>query len=257
MGNEKNQGFSMNQSRSKEVKYYGIHACLSIFENRPSSIIRIYVSKDNLGTFSSALKWCAKQKKSYHIVEEEELCKITTSTHHEGVCILAKEKPSLFFKDLPLNEKCMIYLDGVENPHNLGSIIRTCTNFDISYILGQKNKLPSLSPSACRVAKGGAEIVSLVNLEGNSDLKKLKDKGFILVATDSKKGISLYDYLFSKKTVFILGAEDKGISQSVMKEADVVLNIPGSGKIESLNVSVAAALFLGEYWRQTSPKKSF
>jgi TrmH RNA methyltransferase len=243
------------KSKIKEIKFYGIHTCLRIFEKRPGDIIRVYLTQDNLSYFSPLLKWCAQQKKTYRIVPEEELCKITESTHHEGVCILAKEKPLLSsINQLKFKDECLLYLDGVENPHNIGSILRTCTHFGINYLLGEKGQLPLLSPSACRVAKGGSEIVSMVYLDNKNELKKLKEKGFTLIATDAKKGTSLYNYAFPKKTLLILGAEDKGISPSVMKEANVILHIPGTGNIESLNVSVATALFLGEYYRQISKK---
>ncbi len=239
-------------SRYKELKFYGIHACLELWKRRPNDIIRVYLSNDNLSIFSLLLKWCAKEKKAYHIVDEEEIFKITDSTHHEGVCILALEKQALAFKKIPFNENCLLFLDGISNPHNFGSLIRTCTHFGVKYIIGEKNKLTSLSPSACRIAKGGAEHVSISYLEHINELKILKQKGFKFIATDSnnKKAISLYQYTFPFKTLIILGSEEKGVSNLLLKEADIILKIPGTDTIESLNVSVATALFLGEFWRQ-------
>jgi RNA methyltransferase, TrmH family len=244
------------KKQNKEIKYYGIHACLELWKKRPDDIIRVYLTKNNVSIFSFVLKWCAKNKKSYHLVEEEDLCKITESTHHEGVCVLAFEKQSLPFQKISAKENCLLYLDGISNPHNIGSIIRTCTHFGINHIIGQKNKLPALTPSACRIAKGGAEHVSISYLDSLNHLKSLKEKGFTFIATDSnsKKAISLYKYSFPAKSLIILGAEDKGISKELMKEADTILLIPGTNKIESLNVSVASALFLGEYWRQKECK---
>lgn len=240
------------KQKHKEIKYYGIHACLELWKRRQDDFIKIYLVKDNVSTFSPVLKWCAKNKKSYHIVEEKDLCKLTESTHHEGVCILALEKSPLPFSKISLKESCLIYLDGVSNPHNIGSIIRTCTHFGIKHIIGEKNKLPALSPSAYRIAKGGAEHVSLSYLDSLAHLKILKEKGYKFIATDSnsQKSISLYKYQFSEKSLLILGAEDKGISKEIMKQADSILHIPGTNIIESLNVSVASALFLGEFWRQ-------
>lgn len=239
------------KDKIKEIKFYGVHSCLKIFEIRPGDIIRVYLTKDSLRLFSSLLKWCAKERKTYRIVSSEELCKITESTHHEGICILAKEKKALALEKVSFKDECLLYLDGVENPHNIGSILRTSAHFGINYLLGEKGELPSLSPSACRVAKGGSEMVSLVYLSSKKELSKLKEKGFTLVATDSHRGTSLYNYRFPKKTLLILGAEDKGISSFVTKAADAILFIPGTSKVESLNVSVATALFLGEYYRQT------
>lgn len=238
--------------KKKEIKYYGIHACMEIWKIRPNDIIRVYLTNENLPFFSPVLKWCAKNKISYHIVKENDLCKLTESTHHEGVCILASEKLQLPFQKICLNDPAVLYLDGVSNPHNIGSIIRTCVHFGIKHIIGQKDKLPSLSPSACRIAKGGIEHVSMTYIDNIGNLKDLKKKGYVFIATDSnsKKAVPLYKYKFPSKSLIILGAEDKGISKEIMKEADSTLIIPGTGIIESLNVSVAAALFLGELWRQ-------
>ncbi|MEI6241825.1 MAG: TrmH family RNA methyltransferase [Chlamydiota bacterium] len=242
----------------KEQKYYGIHACLALFSQRKNDVIRVYLEKELLPIFSPLLKWCAENKKAYHIVPKEELEKITESVHHEGICILAVEKVPLSFpsflmhldakKEAPI---CLLYLDGVQNPHNLGSILRTCVHFSIPFILGEKSKLPTLSGSACRIAKGGSELVSFVYVENiENDLKRLQEKNFSFLATSSHEGTSLYKYAFPKKTLLILGAEDKGISKTLMQKSKDTLTIPGSGIIDSLNVSVATGLFIAEYWRQ-------
>lgn len=240
------------KKNSKELKFYGIHACLELWKRRPSDIIRVYVTKETLSIFSLLLKWCSKEKKAYHIVDEEELFKITDSIHNEGVCILALEKPSFQFKKIPFEENCLLFLDGISNPHNVGSLIRTCTHFGIKHVIGEKNKLSLLSPSACRIAKGGAEHISISYLDHINELRMLKERGYTFIATDSnnKKAISLYQYTFPTKSLIILGSEDKGISNHLLREADVILQIPGTNLIESLNVSVATSLFLGEYWRQ-------
>lgn len=244
------------KSKDNEIKFYGIHACLELYKKRPKDIIRVYLTKTNLSHFSSLLKWCALEKKTYHLVSEDELYKISDSTHHEGICILALEKPPLPFKKVSLSENLILYLDGVSNPHNLGSIIRSCCHFGIKYILGEKNKLPKLSPSAYRIAKGGAEHVSISYLDQISELSLLKKVGFTFIATDCRnnKALSLYQYVFPTKTLLILGSEDKGISKKLLKESDLILQIPGTDLIESLNVSVATALFLGEYWHQKHPQ---
>src|SRR5579862_5156009 len=100
-----------------EQKYYGIHASLTIWEKRPQDIIRVYIHESNINTFKHVLKWCAQQKKVYHIVSNDELGKVSGSVHHEGVCILAKElRPLSFSEFLPslVNPKiCLLYLDGV------------------------------------------------------------------------------------------------------------------------------------------------
>src|ERR1700738_2090470 len=110
-----------------EIKIYGLHACLALFEQRPEAIIRVYCDEPRVKLLSGLLKWCATHKKAYHIIPDEELEKVTQSVHHEGVCVLAKQVETLTFKDLLRQlsklpkKQCWLYLDGVGNPHNLGS----------------------------------------------------------------------------------------------------------------------------------------
>lgn len=155
-----------NKSTVREQKYYGVHACLAILKHRPLDIIRVYLRESNIQIFTPLLRLCAQLKKAYHIVPDDDLNRITESIHHEGICILSKELLPISFEDcLPQLNKpkiCLLYLDGVQNPHNIGSIIRSCAHFGIKYILG--DRLPILSPSACRIAKGGAELVKLVQV---------------------------------------------------------------------------------------------
>lgn len=234
----------------KELKYYGLHSCITLWKKRPNDIIRVYITESNVKIMSSLLKWCAQQKKAYHIVPVEELNRITDSIHHEGIAVLAKEREE---STLPSNlpKAPLIYFDGVENPHNFGAIIRSAAHFGSPYLLGEKGKLPPLSPSAYRIAKGGAESLQIIYLNDPiKTLRNLKDKGFTLISTSSHKGASLYASTLPEKAIFILGAESTGVTKELNKLSSLFINIPGTGEVESLNVSVAAALLLGEYRRQ-------
>lgn len=233
-----------------EIKYYGLHACLAIWERRPEDIIRVYLHESNVDAFKRVLKWCAGKKLAYRIVASSELDRIADSIHHEGVCMLAREAFPLSLKDLKLSSS-LLYLDGVQNPHNLGSILRTAAHFGISAILGEKGKLPALSPSCCRIAKGGAELVPLIALpDPLQTLRKLKTNGHALIGTSSHGKASLYRTALPARSIFLIGAESTGLHASFQRETDLTLQIPGTGNMESLNVSVATALCLGEYARQ-------
>lgn len=240
-----------------EVKVYGFHACMALFEQRPESIIRVYCDQPRVKMLSALLKWCAAHKRAYHIIPPEELAKVTQSVHHEGVCILAKQPPTLSFEALVAQlpqlpkKQCWLYLDGVQNPHNLGSIMRVCAHFGIPYILGDIHSLPPLSPSSYRIAKGGAEVVELIALPNpKRALQKLKEAGFAIVAASHQAKQSLYRCTLSPRTLIALGSESQGLSSLLLKEASTTVQIPGSGQVESLNVAVAAALCIGEFWRQ-------
>ncbi len=241
----------------KEIKYYGIHATLALFKMRKEDIVRIYLNESNVNTFKPVLKWCSAHKKAYHIISDAELEKVTASVHHEGVCILAKEVELLSWERafIDINQRkenvCLLYLDSVQNPHNIGSIIRSMAHFGIPYIFGEKGKFSALSPSAYRTAMGGAEVVRLVLLDKPLEaLRKLKQKGFLLVTTSSHEGISLYQYSFSDRTVIIVGSESEGVSKALFSLAQDKIQIPGTGAVESLNVAVATTICVAEYYRQ-------
>jgi RNA methyltransferase, TrmH family len=237
-----------------ESKYYGFHSCLALWKRRPDDVIRVYLAKSRVEELKPLLKWCAKNGKAYHIIPEEELVKVSDSVHHEGVCLLAKEPAKLSDEDFlkKVNEKCAIlYLDGVENPHNLGSIVRTAAHFNFCYILGEAGKLPQLSPSAYRVAKGGAEFVRVVHLKSpRKTITALKKQGFSFISTSSHEGSSLFSFSFPLKSVIIMGSESFGVSPVLKAFTTHSVQIPGTGHVESLNVSVATALCLSEYARQ-------
>ncbi len=234
----------------KELKYYGLYTCLAIWKTRPSDILRVYLEERHLKSLSPLLKWCAGQKKVYRLVSESELEKISTSMHHEGVCIVAKE-PSFTQDPLQNPSPLLLYLDGVQNPHNLGSILRTAAHFGISAILGDAKSLPTLSPSCCRVAKGGSEFVRICPLEKPLvSLNILRKRGYKIITTCAHRGESLYKFNFPHKSILILGSESVGVDKSFLAAGDHQIVIPGTKKVDSLNVSVAAALSIGEYSRQ-------
>lgn len=245
------------QAARKEVKYYGTAACLALWRRRPHDVIRIYLEEARLAQFAPMLKWAAAERKAYHLVGADDLERLTESIHHQGVCVLAREQITLRFQEwLPLlrqerDPQLLLYLDGVENPHNVGALLRTCAHFGIRYVLGAAQTLPALSPSACRVAEGGAEEVMLVRLaQPAHQLQQLRDYGYQLLGTHVRQGKSVYAHHYGARSILVLGGEVGGMGAALTRHADEVLTIPGSGRVESLNVSVAFGVIAGEYARQ-------
>lgn len=247
------------EAARRELKYFGVAACLALWRARPHDVIRIYLEESLIPQFAEMLRWAAAKHRAYHIVSAADLERLTESIHHQGVCVLARERSPLEFNDLlglvkeRRGPQLLAYLDGVENPHNLGAIVRSCAHFGVRFILGAEGRLPRLSPSACRVAEGGAEQVGIVRLrQAARQLKQLQELGFQAVATAGGRGTPLYQHTFAPRTILIVGAEQHGVSAPIFELADRTLRIPGTGAVESLNVSVAFAVCAGEYYRQMS-----
>lgn len=240
--------------KTDESKVYGDNACRVLFQQRPESIIRLYLNADMAAKFSDVMKYLAQQKKAYHIVEDQELEKIAASAHHGGVVLLVKRKPIQSLASYLQQQKgktdCLLALDGVGNPHNLGAISRSCAHFGVSGVIMQQPELLQ-SGAALRTAEGGGEFVAGLSSDSLAlSLQLCKQAGYTLLTTSSHNGASLYQTKLPAKVVVVFGEEMFGVSKNVAKTADIALQIPGSGKVESLNVSVAASLIIGEWYRQ-------
>lgn len=244
-----------------EETYHGLRACEALFAKRPDDIVRVYLDASRKPKLAALLRWCVEHRRGFQIVADENLKKISGSTHHEGVAILAKAIRRWDLDDLARAiDKAddaktiagpILYLDGVENPHNLGSILRTAAHFGVMAVVGRDGELPPLSPAAVRVAEGAAENVPVCDLaDAPSLLRRLASAGFSIVAASSHQGEPPQKAPLGKKCVVVLGSEGKGVSTGIERAATSRVCIPGTGAVESLNVSVAAGVLLAEAWRQ-------
>ena len=242
-----------------EEKFHGVRACEALFARRPGDIVRVYVTARRKPTFAKLLEFCVRERKGFQIVDEENLERLTGSLHHEGIAILAKAVGRLDLAGLLHGIERgtitgpLLYLDGVQNPHNLGSILRTAAHFGVGAVIGAEGELPLLSAAAVRVAEGAAEHVPVVAVANpGADLTRLKKAGYELVATTSHGGEPLWaaPLASAQKLVLVLGSEGEGVSRGVFKACDRTVQIPGTGVVESLNVSVACGIVLAEVRRR-------
>ena len=220
--------------------------------------MRVYVDQPRVKEFSALLKWCAEQRRAYHIVEDENLERLSETVHHQGIVILARRQKELSDDRLLESVRsgrlsgALVYLDGVQNPHNLGAILRTCAHFGIGAVVGRQDQMPGVTASAARVAEGGAETVPLARLtDPRRVVAELKTLGYRIFATASGDGGNVYQAGLIPKSIIILGNEVHGVSPEMAALADESLQIPGTGAVESLNVGVACAVLISEVARRS------
>lgn len=242
---------------TREVKVYGVHACASLAKHRREEIIRVFLSVDLKDHFSELLKFCVATKRAYRFLKPEELVKVSGSLHHEGVCVLARDRrqPSFDEFNMLLSQRqgaCgVVFLDGVGNPHNFGAILRVCAHFGVFGVLVPGASTLTLSGAACRTAQGGAEVVSVVQVEDVRTLPaKLRSLGFSLVAATVREARDIRTVALPARSLFLFGAEEHGLSPELEEVADFRVTIPGTGLVESLNVACASAALLSEFTRQ-------
>ncbi len=239
---------------NNELRIYGKSLCKTLFKTRASDIITFFVTEKVSKEFKTELAFLAKNKKSYHLVSREELETLTKSTHHEDVCLVVKKKSNLSFDQLLKNIKkdsshLIVALENVSNPHNLGAIMRGMAHFKAKTLLITESKKLD-NAAALRTSEGGAEFVDIVEVKDlNAALQNLQKEKFDILSTSSHTSTGLYSHQFNPKTVLLFGEEGPGLSKSLIQSFKSI-NIDGSGNVESLNVSVACAIILAEYYRQ-------
>lgn len=240
------------ERRNAELRIHGINALNAVFAKRPQAIRKLYLLEARIPQFQPLLKWCVANRVGYRVVEEGDLQKLAASAHHEGVVadVLRAEPQPLtsWLRDLPDGPQCALWLDGVGNPHNLGAILRSAAHFGIAAVLLPKHSTLAMSGAAARVAEGGAEIVPFVRL-GRDDnaIAQLHGAGFQLAATVVRGGSDVFKTKLPQRLVYVLGAEGEGMSVELTAACDLKLSIPGSGAVDSLNVSAACAVLLSRW----------
>ncbi len=141
-------------------------------------------------------------------------------------------------------------LDGLEDPHNLGAILRSADATGVDAIIIPKNRSVSLNATVAKVSTGAIEHVDVVQVTNLvSTLKELKKQGYWVIGLELDGSVDYRKQDYSGKIVVIIGSEGKGISRLVKEECDFCVNIPMCGHVNSLNASVSAAILFYEVLR--------
>ncbi|HCY92675.1 MAG TPA: tRNA/rRNA methyltransferase [Escherichia coli] len=245
----------LRRQRAEETRVYGENACQALFQSRPEAIVRAWFIQSVTPRFKEALRWMAANRKAYHVVDEAELTKASGTEHHGGVCFLIKKRvgmPVSQWLSTAGEKDCVLALEDIGNPHNLGGIMRSCAHFGVQGLLVDDASMLE-SGAAVRTAEGGAEHVQAISGENfAAGLSAFRKAGYTIVTTSSHKGVPLSRAELPAKMVLVLGQERDGLSDSTFDQGDLSVSIGGTGKVESLNVSVATGVLLAEWWRQNA-----
>lgn len=188
------------------------------------------------------LRYLKENKIKYEFAPEFRLNKMVKE-HHQGVVIDIDDYSYYKLEDV-LNEAFLVCLDHLEDPHNLGAIIRTCECAGIKGIILPKDRSVRVNETVMKISAGAINNVKIVEVSNVSDaLKKLK-KNMFFVYTADMDGTDYRTVDYADKKVLVIGAEGSGVSSIVRKVSDEIISIPMYGKINSLNASVSAAILI-------------
>lgn len=194
---------------------------------------------------------CREQSIPVRFEARENLDRAGKGISHQGVIAFGAVRGVVELKEVISGANLLVVLDGVEDPHNLGAIIRTAHAAGANAVVIPERRSASLTETVSRAAAGALEYLPVARITNVSQtLERLKEQGFWIYGLD-EGGSALYSDLdYARPTAIVLGGEGKGLHQGVQKHCDELVRIPMAGAVSSLNVSVAAGIVLFEWQRR-------
>ena len=169
---------------------------------------------------------------------------------HQGIVAIIKRYEYSSFEDILRESKkvknpLIIMLDEINDPHNLGAIMRSADIFNACGIIVKKHNQAVLNATVAKTSAGAINFVKVAQVSNLSQsIKTLKDNGFWVISADGSGETNYFDLKYDFPCVLVIGNEGRGISRLVLENSDYVVKIPMHGKINSLNASVAAAILM-------------
>jgi 23S rRNA (guanosine2251-2'-O)-methyltransferase len=180
----------------------------------------------------------------------EGLDRLSGTPAHQGVVALAAAKPYADLDDVAGGARLLVVLDGVEDPHNLGAIIRTAHGAGAGAVVIPERRAAGLTDVVAKAAAGALEYLPVVRVGNiNRALENLKQRGYWIYGLDERGGEDYDKVDYGAPAALVFGAEGKGLHELVRRHCDLLVRIPMAGEVSSLNVSVAAGVVLFE-WRR-------
>jgi 23S rRNA (guanosine2251-2'-O)-methyltransferase len=227
--------------------------------------------------------WLARDKSSPRLNQVEEMAQandiplkrvsparltaLAGSDRHQGVCAGVSGFPYVDLDDLIGDDVekehdqsalvCLLLLDSIQDPHNLGALIRTAYCAGMDGVVIPKDRSAAASPDVSRISAGALEHTRLTRTTNLvKAIAELKSKGLWVAGLDRARGDTLFSMDFRVPLAIVVGSEEKGLRPLVKKNCDMLVNIPQKGDVDSLNASVAGGIVMYEVFRQRQSIKS-
>jgi len=242
----------------KQNVVFGVNPVLEKLRAAADDILEIIITE---GPDRSALRLIRQEAVGLGLRvvtgERQILDRLVGGQRHQGVIAKVKAYRYLPFELLlertseSLDLEWILILDGLTDPRNFGALLRTAEAVGIHYVVIPKDRSAEVTPVAVKASAGAAyhlEIARVTNLR--RALVELKGRGFWIVGLDVDSRQSIYDTSYPSRLAIVLGSEGKGVRPVILRECDFLVSIPMLGKVASLNVGVAGAVFLYEVLRK-------
>ncbi|MBC8043268.1 MAG: 23S rRNA (guanosine(2251)-2'-O)-methyltransferase RlmB [Rhizobacter sp.] len=240
---------------------YGRNAVMELMKTRPDEIEKVYFQFNTSDKKITELLLTAKRNGlSIGKANGQRLSEIAQSANHQGVCAIVGQLKYFDLEDLleaPRGEKFFfLILDSLEDPQNVGAIIRTAEAAGVDAVIIPKDNFAPINATVHKTSAGALSHIRLcrvVNLA--QTFEALKKKNIWIISTDTDAGKSYTNFDYTMNCAIVIGSEGSGVRRLLKERCDELVQIPILGKSESLNASVAAGVMLYEVVRQRSLSK--
>ncbi len=232
---------------------YGVHPVAEALKDDSCKIEKVLLTREGrIASVRDLKELAANRGIPLVFSDREHLNSVAGTQHHQGVvCVCQEYKYAELDEilDAGISQKnaLILILDGITDPQNLGSLIRTALCFGVSGIIIPENRSASVTPSVTKASAGAVihvPIAKVVNISVAID--RMKESGFWIYGADANSGENLRRRDYGSHVGIVLGSEGKGIRPLVRKNCDGIISIPITGAMDSLNVSVAGGIILYE-----------
>lgn len=246
----------VKNTQRRELAICGMASVQALATVRPQSVRRFFYTEDRARDFGPLCSALAARRMPYRMVSPQELEKLSGTSHHQGVVAMVDEAPLEEVSDETVSswakrQSRIVVLDRVGDDHNLGSIARSAAFFGwTAMVIGRDSGSASLTTSAYRVARGALERIRVFSDESAARFVARCRGRMLTIGADHRGTMSLKEArnapYCSESLALILGNEETGLSPATRSACKRLVRVDGSGVVESLNVSQAAAVFLYE-----------
>lgn len=246
-------------SKKPEDIVFGRHPAVEVLKSK-RDINKVFL-QDGLsgGKMNEIHKLATKQKVQVSYVPKSKLDKLVDGKNHQGVVVTASPVEYATLDELYQvaedkgEDPFFILLDGVEDPHNLGSILRTADATGVHGVIIPNRRAVGLTSTVSKASTGAIEHVPVVRVTNMTQtINELKDRGFWIFGTDMD-GTDYREWNVEGAIGLVIGSEGNGISHLVKENVDQMLTIPMVGHVQSLNASVASSVLMYEVYRKRHP----
>lgn len=239
-----------------ELKIIGRRSVLEAIE-AGIEIKRLYHTPGSHGkSMQAILDFARQQRVAITVLSKPDMERMARGQNHQGVIALIVKPPLVSLEALitdlaQKNQPAVALLDGIEDPHNLGAILRVADAAGVGGVIIPKRRSAGLTPGSIKASAGAAYHVPVAEVPNLSRaIEKLQAQGYWIVGADMAGDRYVWEMDFDQPVGFVLGREGEGLHRTVKEKCDFLVRLPMLGKMASLNVSTAAAMLFYERVRQ-------